>query len=968
MHFRVLGPLEVECEGRLLRFSRSRERCLIVAILLEPGMAVSLDRLTGLLWEDEPPESARRTVQSHVARVRAVLRAAGAQEHGVDLVSTGRGYAFKLPPDAVDVQRLRTLLARADATGDPMERVALLRAGLDLWRGRTFDDAPSEWQRVRLCAEIDELRMWATEEWLAALLSLGRHQETLPELARLTPDHPTRERLIELHMRALHQAGRRAEALALYSRAAERLSAELGVQPSPALRRMRDAVTDDDQDDLPVQAKRLWVMPAELPAGVDDFTGRDDELAKLDELRVDSHAVRVAVITGTAGVGKTALALQWAHAASKDFPDGQLYVNLRGQDGEDKLRPLEVLHRLLHSLGTLPQRMPPTEEEAAGLYRSLMAGKGRLVVLDNAYGAEQVRPLLPGSPMCVVLITSRDRMAELEGARHLSIDVLPTRQAIELLGRVAGQQRTRAEPEAAHEIVRLCGCLPLAVRVAASRLASRPELSLAALAAHLSDEWRRLDHLEVGNVSVRASLALSYCGLGEVTRRLFRLLSAVNVTDFTSWVACALLDAPAAEVERHLDLLVDANLLRISTTDSLGQTRYRFHDLVRLYGVEVTHAEESPRTLQAALERVGGAYLLLAEQAHLRRHGGDYATLHGKAPRWNPGGAAVELVRQDPLGWLETERHALLGIIQQTARADLDELCWDLALTVTTLFETRNSFDDWRESSEHALVATRRTGNRRGEAAMLYSLGSLQVFLSDFATADQLFSAALELFDEVGERHGYALALRNAALYDRVRGRFLEALDRYATALEILRAVRDRYTEAHVLINIAQVLIDQGTLKEAESLLGAAIEIFKAIESRRGEALSLYQLGEVYRRHGNLRASQSAFEAVLAYSREGADPIGEVHGLLGLGDLHLEQGAAASAERAFSEALVRAREIGERFGEARALFALGVLESAREQREAGRLLLEKAAQIFAELRADLWERRVREALAVGGPG
>jgi DNA-binding SARP family transcriptional activator len=967
MHFRVLGSLEVECDGRVLRFSRSRERCLIVALLLEPGMSVSLDRLTGLLWEDEPPEAARRTVQSHVARVRAVLREAGAHAHGVDLVSTGHGYALRLPSGAVDAQRFRALLTRADATGDPGERVALLREGLDLWRGRTFDDAPSEWQRVRLCAEIDELRMWATEEWLAATLSLGRYQETLPELARLTTDHPTRERLIELRMQALHQAGRRGEALALYSRAAELLSAELGVQPSPALRRMRQTIIQDEQAGQPLQDVRSWIVPAELPAGVDDFTGRDDELLRMDELRHDSSAVRVAVIAGTAGVGKTALALQWGHAVSKDFPDGQLYVNLRGQDGDDRLRPLAVLYRLLHSLGTLPQRIPVAQEEAAGLYRSLMAGKRRLVVLDNAYSAEQVRPLLPGSPTCVVLVTSRDHMSGLEGARHLPVDVLPARHAIELLGQVAGPERTRAEPEMARQIVRLCGYLPLAVRVAASRLAARPSLSLAALAADLGDEHQRLDHLEVGDVSVRASLALSYRGLDETARRLFRLLSAVNVPDFTSWAACVLLDAPPAWVDRHLDLLVEANLLRIAAIDSLGQTRYRFHDLIRLYAREVAHAEEPPQRARAALERVAGAYLLLAEQAHLRRYGGDYAILHGTAPRWNPGCATVELVRGDPLGWLETERQSLLGIIQQTARENLDELCWDLALAATTLFETRSYFDDWRESSEHALAAARRAGNLRGEAAMLYSLGSLHVFKSDFAAADRLLSPALELFDKVGERHGYALALRNAALHDRVSGRFPEALDKYATALEGLRAAGDRYTEAHVLINIAQVRIDQGGLTEAESLLSAAIETFKSIESRRGEAQGLYRLGEVFRRKGDLRAAQSAYEAVLVYSREGGDLTGEVYGLLGLGDLHLSQGAAASSERAFSEALVKAREIGERFCEGRALFALGVLENSRDQRETSRTLLEQAARIFAELRADLWEQRVRRALAGDGP-
>lgn len=598
MEFEVLGPLRVRHAETSAPLTATMPRTLLGILLVRPNTPVPVDVLVDALWAGRRDPRAPSKLQLHVHRLRRALGDPGR-------IRFDAGYLLQVGPGELDAERFETALTEATATPGPARAVELLRSALALWRGDPFAgvrDVPM----VRAEADrLAERRLTALERLYAAELACGHGSTIVAELGELARRHPLRERLQCLLMTALYQGSRRAEALAVYHRTRAALVRELALEPCAELRRLEHAMLTGDPA-LEPEPVSVSGPPAHLPADITDFTGRVAELAAIcrhlspaGTAPAGNPAMAVTAVAGRAGVGKTTLAIRVAHRLRTRYPDGQLYVDLHGT-GTRPLDPAVVLATFLRALGVPGAAVPDDADERAALYRSRLAGRQLLVVLDDAAGEAQIQPLLPGTPGCAVLVTSRLRLAGLHGAQLVDLDVMDPEQAVELLGRIAGRRRVSDERGAAEQLVAHCGYLPLAVRVAGIRLGARPHWRLSRLAADLADEHRRLDGLRLGGLDVRASLAPSYQRLDETTRRAFRRIGLLDAPDFPAWVGAALLDVPRQQAEELLDALVDAQLLDVAGRDSAGQVRYRCHELLRIYARELVTTDEP-----AILTRMG---------------------------------------------------------------------------------------------------------------------------------------------------------------------------------------------------------------------------------------------------------------------------------------------------------------------------------------------------------------------------
>jgi tetratricopeptide (TPR) repeat protein/transcriptional regulator with XRE-family HTH domain len=711
------------------------------------------------------------------------------------------------------------------------------------------------------------------------------------------------------------------------------------------------------------------VVPHQLPPGIADFVGR---ATVVTELRgwLDSRpggaaaeaAVAVYAVSGKAGVGKSALAVHVAHQSAADFPDGQLHANLRGAglEGVPPLDPGEVLGRFLRAFGVDGGAVPSSVEERAALYRSRLAGRRVLVVLDDARSEAQVRPLLPGDAGCAVLLTSRTRLAGLEGARLLHIDVLDTAPALELLGRTAGPGRVAAEPDAAAAIVAACGRLPLAVRIAGARLASRPHWPVGRMAALLADERNRLHALAYGDLDVRASLSLSYRDLGAEQRRLFRRLGLLSAVEVAAWVAGRLLECPLARAEALLEDLADAQLVDVAGQDVTGKVRYRLHDLMRAYARERVHAEEPVHERQAALERALGGWLVLAEQADRLLPVGPLIGEGNVAAGWRPEQAVADELLADPLAWLEAEQAGLLSAIAQASAPDratfsaeaagpLAETAWRLAGAVTGFFWLRGCREDYRRACELALAGARRAGNRRGEAWMLTALAWVAVDQLRLDEAAALAEEARLIHREVRDRRGEAYALLKLAHAHEFRGHLDEAVNELKQAWELYDELGDDHGRAWVLQTLGTVHHKQGRLIEAAADLEHALTACRRSGDRRVEMMALQELGLVHHSLGKPGRATALLLQSLDLSRESGDKFGEGWVLQDLGDMRLRQGAWREAARALEQALDIFRQLGARRTEASVLRSLGELNRAQGRLVQARACLDAAMAIQRQL-------------------
>jgi tetratricopeptide (TPR) repeat protein/transcriptional regulator with XRE-family HTH domain len=713
--------------------------------------------------------------------------------------------------------------------------------------------------------------------------------------------------------------------------------------------------------------------PHQLPRDVADFVGRVELVAQLRGWlarwtdgaagKANGAAVAVCAVSGKAGVGKSALAVHVAHQLAADFPDGQLHASLRGAGaaGVAPLEPAEVLGRFLRAVGVDGGAVPAGVEERAALYRSRLAGRRVLVVLDDAAGEAQVRPMLPGSPGCAVLVTSRARLVGLEGARLVHLDVMDADQTEALLARIAGPGRVAAEPAAAAAIAAACGGLPLAVRIAGARLAARPHWSLGRMAGLLADECGRLDALAHGDLEVRASLSLSYSGLAKGQRCLFRRLGLLGAPDVASWVAGALLDRPVAEAEALLEDLVDAQLVDVTRWDVTGRPRYRLHDLVRLFARDRVHAEEPLGQRQAALERALGGWLALAEQADRRLPVGSFlGGADGLGWGWQPERAVADELLADPLAWLEAEQAALLSAIGQASTPDaaavparaatrLAELAWRLAGAVTGFFWLRGCGDDYRRACDLALLAARRVGVPRGEAWMLDALAWVAVDQMRFEQATALAEQARRLHREVSDRRGEAYALLKLGHVHKYCGHLDEAVSQLQDAGELYEQLGDDHGRAWVLHTLGRVRHKQGRLIEAASDLERALSTSRRAGDRRTQAMALQELGLVHYSLEQPGQATALLLQSLRLCRESGDRLGEGFLLQDLGEVRLRQGACGKAASTFEQALDIFRRLGARRTEASVLRSLGELHHAQGRLRQARACLDAAVVIQREL-------------------
>ena len=710
--------------------------------------------------------------------------------------------------------------------------------------------------------------------------------------------------------------------------------------------------------DLNVQivrpAPQAMPRPFQLPRDTDDFTDRDDAVQQLRSLlqggrQGNGTAVVVSAIAGKAGVGKTALATKVAHQLHEQFPDGQLYANLRS--GEDRREdPGLVLGEFLLGLGVARASIPEDLEQRASRYRAQLAGHRILVVLDNAADEAQVSPLLPGSPGCAALITSRAALTGLPGVNPYNLDVLGLEEGVELLAKIAGQERVDAQPEEARRIVELCGHLPLAVRIAGGKLAARRHWDLRALANRLADDHNLLSELRLRDLEVRASFELSYRDLAERERRAFRLLALLKAPDFTPWVASALCSCDLLEAEDLLDRLAEAQVLEVAREPATGTARYHFHDLLRAFARERLWAEEPPELQEAALHRALDAHVVLAEHAAswLEPGGedlvGDIGWLSDRSR------ALADQVAEDPGSWFSTERVNLITAVEQADAVEADDVVWRLARALNYFFKLRNHWTDWGHTQELALNAAGRAGNRAAEANALRSLGDVAAQRRQFEEAEERFRGARALFLALGDERGAGWAdvgLGNALLDAE---RFQDGLDHMERGRRRFEVVGDERGRAWALLGcgIAHRLL--GRPADAKTSFADSLALLRSLDDRRGEAYCLVNLGIVHRQRGQFEASLGWFEQARPIFRELVDHHGETWVLLNIGHVHRERGELGQAVPILESCLATFEEFGERGGAAWALLNLGMVWQAQGRLEEAVARFHRCLAMFHELK------------------
>jgi tetratricopeptide (TPR) repeat protein/transcriptional regulator with XRE-family HTH domain len=655
-------------------------------------------------------------------------------------------------------------------------------------------------------------------------------------------------------------------------------------------------------------------LPRQLPPDIADFTGRELALewlhARLRGRERHSTAVVITAAVGKAGVGKTTLGVHAAHQMRSSFPDGQLYVNMRGVEAQ-ALDPFDVLGRFLRALGVEAHSIPDGADERVDLYRSLMADRRTLVLLDNVADEAQVRPLLPAGPGNAVLVTSRTRLTGLAGTEVIDLDVLPPEQAVELLGKIAGADRVAREPAAAQVIAALCGYLPLALRIAGARLAAKPHWQLQRLAHRLAEHQRRLDELTAGDLEVRASVGMSYYGLGETEQRALRLLGLLEVPDFASWMLAALLDISAPEAEEVADHLADAQLLDTIGEDATGQLRYRFHDLVRLYARERLAAEETLATRRAALQRTLQTYFERAWAAvrHLRL----------RPPELS--GATAPTFPPDPHGelaasyqWLATEHTGLAVSLDQAWREGLGGLAQALTRLLADFFEVYACWDEWERTHEVALRAARRAGDRHAEASLLRGLGDLRRFQDRLPEAVEFFTRSNIIFRELGDAGGEVDSLTGLARTYRCQDRLSDAAACFQECLGLCRGLGDPDREAKAMLFFAKVRRQQGRFEDALGLLTSCREIFSSVKSCGYVAYTELMIGIMYSERGEFDRAAEYLQEALTFAQSLGDPRWEAYALLNVAVAAQGRGLRDEARRDLQQSLTMFQQAGDRQG------------------------------------------------------
>jgi DNA-binding SARP family transcriptional activator/tetratricopeptide (TPR) repeat protein len=966
--FGLLGPLQVvDGTGAARAVPAAKQRIALAALLLSSGSMVSAAGLAEALWDASPPPNAPAVMRTYVARLRRALGPVGTR-----IVGQPSGWAVRFHgPEEFDLAEVDALWRTAQGAAGAREweqASSLLARALSLWRGEPLADVPSAALARREAGRLAELRLQLTEARTDADLCLGRHGELVAGLRRLAAEHPLREHIQVQLMLACYRCGHQGAALEVYRDARRTLAEELGVEPGPELREMHQKILAADPGLTAAGPARLRigqsgggsprqlhqrmlsadpalavteparpmedepqrrVTPRELPPAVPGFTGRSAALRALTRLlgRPDEHARRavvISVIAGTAGVGKTALAVHWAHQATGHFPDGQLYVNLRGYDPGQPMPAADALAGFLRSLGMPGQDVPPEAEERTARYRSLLAGKRVLIVLDNAVSAEQVRPLLPGTSACTVVVTSRDALAGLvarDGAARLDLDVFPLEEAVALLRTLIGA-RVDAEPGAAAELADQCCRLPLALRVAAELAASRPAMPLAGLAGELANHRTRLDLLAAGgdrHTEVRTVLSWSCRDLDADAARTFRLLGLHPGPSIEPYATAALTGATVPRASQALAVLARSHLILPAKPG-----RYDMHDLLRGYARELTATLDTEAEKHAARTRLFDHYLHTAAVAMDTLFPGE----RHRRPRIPPPPTPAPPVTDSAaaLAWLDAERATLVAVTVHTASHGWPAHATRLAATLFRYLDSGGHYPEAITIHSQACLAARRTGDPAAEAEALTSLGVLdlrQGYRPQAAAAH--LQQGLALFRQAGDRSGEVRALGNLGILSLQLGRYEQASGYLQQALALFRETGDQAGEARALATLSTIDFQQGRYEKATGHIHRTLALFREAGDRTGEAHALSSLGEVDLRQGNCRQAAGHLGQALALFREIGSRSGEARALTGLGDAALRKGRYEQAADYHRHSLAVCREIGYQSGEVTALNGLGAV-------------------------------------------
>src|SRR5579859_2774178 len=846
--FGVLGPVLADPHGtgRAVPLP-AKQRIVLACLLLSANRVVSLDRLIQALW-DEPPRTARITTQGYVKDLRNMLGADGRSR----IVTAGGGYRFIAHEGELDLHgfgKLRDAGAADVRAGDWAAAAEKLRTALALWRGEPLLDVPSILLQREEVPALTETWLQATELRVAADLALGRHQELTVELRALTAAHPLREKFHEQLMLALYRSGMHAEAIDAYRRVRRLLAAELGIEPGPELRDLHQRMLTDDPGLVSASAPdqgAAFGPPRQLPAAITGFTGRSAQVKRLLEVLdrsadANPHSLIISVITGAGGVGKTSLAVHAAHQLATHFPDGQLYVDMRGS-GDAAKDPAEMLAEFLRDLGVPDTSIPAGVDARAARYRTILAGRKVLVMLDNARDSAQVKPLLPGSASCHVLITSRNRMSGLAGSR-LDLDVLLPDEAHALFASIVGS-RVEAEPEATSAVLAHCGGLPLAIRIAGARLAGRPAWSVQALARRLDDRRRVLDELRTDDLAVQASLDVSYNSMrrsaaGIDPARAFQFLGLFPGPSVPLPAMSALMGVAPAQAEPELEYLVDCSLL-----ESRAPGRYQMHDLLHAYATECAERELSPSDRHDGVSRLTHWYLSAMVTAdkmlwpHLQRPEAPPPDPKHPAPHFLDLGQALQ--------WFDQERPSLTGIAALAESHRLDAFAGLIAVFTAGYYLRRCHWSDWLATNEIGLRATRRLNDQALEARLLISRGIVLGSTHTLGEAEECFTAALKIWENLGDLAGCATANVNLGTLLKREGKYREAVTCLTNALALARSSGALPTEGAALGNLGTCQDRLGNYAQALSYQHACLAIWRQIGNQDGTCTALMNIGEVY--------------------------------------------------------------------------------------------------------------------------
>ncbi|WP_112263533.1 AfsR/SARP family transcriptional regulator [Lentzea terrae] len=947
--FRLLGPLEVRLDGSPVVLRAGKHRALLAALLLRPNRVVPVTELVEHVWGDAPPARTRGTLQTYVMRLRAALGDPSLIQTAPD------GYRMRVDPLAVDAHQFADAAARGRAAASADDLVTARKAfaeALDLWRGPVLSDVPSETLYSEHAPRLTELLMTVHEQRIDVELALGNHADLLPELFALTRDHPLRERFWGQLMLALYRSSRQAEALEAFRQLDRTLDEQLGIDPSAELQSLHQAILVGAPSlAAPVaerEPERAPASPMQLPDDIADFTGRAWHVERISGL-IAGGSVPIVTLAGQPGVGKTTLAVHVAHLLRDRFPDGQLYVDLRGYSLGPPADGLDVLSRFLRALGVPPDEIPPDADEQSTMLRSLLSGRRMLLVLDNASAPDQVRPLLPGTASCRVIVTSRDDLRGLiamNGARTVPVDVFTPAESAALLSQLLG-------PGDHAELAARCGHLPLALRVAAAYLAGRDDVTISG-----------------------SPIELAYAALPPAPQRLFRLLSLVPGPDFTAEASSALADVDA---EGLLTVLEIAQLVV-----SAAPGRYRFHDELVRYAAALREEWDTAAEQHMAWTALLNHYVRGVERCAELLYPGIVrlpSSASGPAPRIT--GSA------EALAWLDAERPNLTAAIRHAAEHGPAPMAWQLADALRGYLWIGQHVGEWLATAHHGLQAAQASAHRPAEAAMHANLGTLYLRLGEYALSVEHHNRAIELYRALGDKDAEASVLNNLSLVHRRSGQLTEAREALVRCLEMLRsadsistglynlgqlavelgeidAAVDHFSQAlelapnadsHTYLGLALRL--QGRLDEARAHLERALEIGNVPA---GEAEALDNLAALELASGNVEVALSLASRALSLVADGGDQQVATSVRLTLGEIRRALFDFDVAAELFDQALATARRIGYASGEVRALINLAVVWRDLGRHADAQSMADEAARRSAELGLRALETRARELI------